>query len=84
MSEERYERAVMRYHYVWGAIFSREWNIRVPASLLEPDGKRRRVSKDWSHATVNVPVEFARWKWGWSQTKTKIFMPYVLVRMLFS
>jgi hypothetical protein len=84
MSEERYERALSRYHYVWDSLFSLDFDARVPGAYLEPDGKRRTVVEDWSHATVNVPVEYARWQWGWSQVKTKIFMPYVLIRMWMS
>lgn len=82
--ETRYDRALCRYYFVWGAIFDLDFDARVPVAFVEAGGKRRRARKDWSHATMNVPVEFARWKWGWSQTKTKILMPYVLIRMALS
>lgn len=77
----RYERAVKRNQYVWAAILDLDFEARVPLAFLETDGEQRRVSNDWSHALMNVPVEFARWKWGWSQWKTKLFLPYVLIRI---
>ena len=78
---ERYERAVKRNQYVWGAILDLDFDAQVPLAFLEADGEQRKVKNDWSHSLVNVPVEFARWKWGWSQWKTKLLMPYVLIRI---
>lgn len=51
-----------------------------PYCLFADGGAKRRPAwRDISHALVNYPVEYARYRWGWSQHKTKAWLFFTSV-----
>lgn len=77
-NEARYERARWRLSWVVYQLSEGRFSQLVPRSLLEEGDPQRSAIADLTHALMNVPVEYARYKWGWSQRKTKLALGLVL------
>ena len=74
---ERTRRAWARLRWDLEQLLAGNGDARVPTEYLEPDGKQRKASQDWSHALRNVGREFAREAWGVASNERYRFLEVI-------